>query len=136
MPKTTLGPPRHKGWHAQSIISHLPCNGTNIIFDIGLSRNDLGRMPRPPSSLGLHTMSHLTRQRPRLFPLTSSPFQKKFCLSLLIFLISHVGSGKTVAWYETSGVRTDVTNWALADLLMSFPFHPGSFPPTLSRRGM
>jgi hypothetical protein len=52
-------------------------------------------MPKPLKSFGLQTTSHLTRQIPHLFSFTSSTFQKKFLLNLSIFLINHLGKGKT-----------------------------------------
>jgi hypothetical protein len=61
-------------------------------------------IPRPPSSFGLHTISHFTRHIPSLLSSLSSPFHKKFLLNLSIFFMSHLGSGKTVMWYVTVDV--------------------------------
>jgi hypothetical protein len=61
-------------------------------------------IPRPPSSFGLHTISHFTSHIPSLLSSLSSPFHKKFLLNLSIFFMSHLGSGKTVMWYVTVDV--------------------------------
>jgi hypothetical protein len=97
-------------------------------------------IPRPHNSFGLHAISHLTRHAPPLLPSPSSPFRKKFLLSLLIFFRiffrSHFGSLKAVAWYVTVEVKTDFMSCALAAFVINFPFQLGSFPPTLSSNGM
>jgi hypothetical protein len=64
----------------------------------------------------MHAMSHLTRHAP------SSHFQKKFLLSLLIFVMSHFDILKIVAWYVTVRVKIDFTNYALAVFDINFPF--------------
>jgi hypothetical protein len=61
-------------------------------------------IPTPPSSFGLHTISHFTKHIPSLLSSLSSPFHKKFILNLSIFFMSHLGSGKTVMSYVTVDV--------------------------------
>jgi hypothetical protein len=67
-------------------------------------------------------MSHLTRHAPSLLPSPSSHFQKKFLLSLLIFVMSHFDILKIAAWYVTVRVKIDFTNYALAVFDINFPF--------------
>jgi hypothetical protein len=41
MLETELGPPRRMGWHSQSMASHHPSSGTNIISDEELYQTGL-----------------------------------------------------------------------------------------------
>lgn len=73
-------------WNSdRSCSSHgrvVPCHG--FVSSVQQYQNHLWQrvLLKLLSSLGLHTIPHLTRQIPPLFPSPSSPFQKKFLLSL------------------------------------------------------
>jgi hypothetical protein len=95
MPEKRHGPPHRTEWHDRAMAFHHLSIGTNTTFVEVLSRNWLGHgCPTAQAcSLGLHTISHLTKQIPPLFPSPSSPFQKNSFSACQSFLLATWAGG-------------------------------------------